>query len=53
MIGIIPALALDWQTRALCVALIVAIVALGVLPSPVIDAISNSIACVNLPLAVK
>jgi NADH:ubiquinone oxidoreductase subunit 4 (subunit M) len=46
-----PARALDWPTRALCVALIVAIVALGVLPAPVLDPLTNSIALVNLPLA--
>jgi NADH-quinone oxidoreductase subunit N len=46
-----PVLVLDWPTRALCVALIVAIVALGVLPAPVLDPLTNSIALVNLPLA--
>jgi len=45
-----PAITLDWQTRVLCVALIVAIVALGVLPRPALDALTNSIAGVNLPL---
>jgi NADH-quinone oxidoreductase subunit N len=42
---------LDGSTRALCVLLIVAIVALGVAPSVVIDALSRSLAGVNLPLA--
>jgi NADH-quinone oxidoreductase subunit N len=39
------------QTRVLCVALIVAIVALGVVPGPVIDAIAQSLAGINLPVA--
>ena len=42
---------LDASTRVLCVALIVAIVALGVAPAWVIDALAQSVAGVNLPLA--
>ena len=44
-------IALDGSTRVLCVALIVAIVALGVAPAVVLDALSQSLAGVNLPLA--
>lgn len=39
------------QTRVLCVALIIVIVALGVVPGPVIDAIAQSLAGINLPVA--
>ncbi|MBI5690525.1 MAG: NADH-quinone oxidoreductase subunit N [Verrucomicrobia bacterium] len=42
---------LDTPTRILCVALVVAIVALGVAPATVIDALSQSIAGLNLPVA--
>lgn len=45
------AIQLDTPTRILCVALIVAIVALGVAPATVIDALTQSLAGVNLPLA--
>ena len=38
---------LTWPTCALCVALIVGIVALGVMPGTVIDSISNSLAGVT------
>lgn len=44
-------IALDGQTRALCVLLIVGIVALGVAPTAVIDGLSQSLAGINLPLA--
>ena len=40
-------IALTWPTKVLCVVLIVGIVALGVAPSPVIDAISSSLAFVH------
>jgi NADH-quinone oxidoreductase subunit N len=42
---------LDGPTRVLCVALIIAIVALGVAPAVVLDALSQSLAGINLPLA--
>jgi len=42
-----PAIALDWPTRALCVALIVAIVALGIAPNAIVDAFSSSLAFVT------
>ncbi len=42
---------LDAATRILCVALIVAIVALGVAPATVIDALSQSLTGLNLPVA--
>jgi NADH-quinone oxidoreductase subunit N len=41
---------LDWQTKLLCVLLIVGIVWLGVAPAPVMNAISSSLAGLNLPL---
>jgi NADH-quinone oxidoreductase subunit N len=41
---------LNVPTRILCVALIVAIVALGVAPAPVMDAITHSLAGVNAPV---
>jgi NADH-quinone oxidoreductase subunit N len=41
---------LDRSTQALCVLLIVAIIVLGVAPSPIINAISGSLAGLNLPL---
>ena len=44
-------IALDVSTRVLCVALIVAIVALGVAPSMVINALAQSLTGINLPLA--
>jgi NADH-quinone oxidoreductase subunit N len=43
---------LDAGTRALCIALIILIVALGVAPATMIDALTQSVANVNLPLAV-
>jgi NADH-quinone oxidoreductase subunit N len=46
----VPApIALTWPTRALCVVLIVGIVALGVAPGPIIDTISSSLAFVTSP----
>jgi NADH-quinone oxidoreductase subunit N len=41
---------LDVSTRILCVALIVVIVALGVAPAPVMDAIAQSLAGLNAPV---
>jgi NADH-quinone oxidoreductase subunit N len=46
-----PAITLDTPTRVLCVALIVAIVGLGVAPATVIDALAQSLAGLNLPVA--
>jgi len=43
-------IALDWPTRALCVLLVVGIVWLGVAPGPIMNAISSSLAGINLPL---
>ncbi|MBI5771856.1 MAG: NADH-quinone oxidoreductase subunit N [Verrucomicrobia bacterium] len=43
---------LDAGTRALCIALIILIVALGVAPATMIDALTQSVANVNIPLAV-
>jgi NADH-quinone oxidoreductase subunit N len=40
-------IALSWQTRVLCVVLIVGIVALGVAPGPIIDTLSSSLAFVQ------
>ena len=49
LFGGMPAepITLTWPTCALCVALIVGIVALGVMPGTVIDSISNSLAGVT------
>ncbi len=44
-------ISLDWQTKGLCVALIVAIVTLGVLPTRVLDGFSRSVASANAPIA--
>ncbi len=46
--GDLPAIRLDWQTRALCVLLIAGILALGVLPARVMTTISSGIAQANL-----
>jgi NADH-quinone oxidoreductase subunit N len=46
-----PPLALDVSTRVLCVALIVAIVALGVFPATLLDALAQSLPGVNAPVA--
>ncbi|MFO1449263.1 MAG: NADH-quinone oxidoreductase subunit N [Opitutaceae bacterium] len=46
-----PALKLDGPTRVLCVALIVAIVVLGVAPGVMMDALTKAVAGLNLPLA--
>jgi NADH-quinone oxidoreductase subunit N len=45
--GALPAIQLDWPTRALCVFLICGIVGLGVAPSRVLDTISASVANMN------
>jgi NADH-quinone oxidoreductase subunit N len=45
--GSLPAIRLDWPTRALCVLLIGGILALGILPSPVIDRLQRSVAQVT------
>jgi NADH-quinone oxidoreductase subunit N len=45
--GNLPAIRLDWPTRALCVLLIGGILALGVAPARVLDTISTSIAGLN------
>lgn len=42
-----PAIALDWPTRALCVLLILGILALGVAPGRVLGTISTSVAGMN------
>jgi NADH-quinone oxidoreductase subunit N len=44
------AIVLDWQTKLLCVLLLVGIIWLGVAPAPVMNAISSSLAGINLPL---
>lgn len=51
--GNLPAIKLDWTTRALCIALISGILALGIAPAKVIDTISLSVAqtTTNLPHA--
>lgn len=46
--GNLPAVHLDWGTRALCVLLITGILALGVVPGRVLDTISTSVARVNV-----
>ncbi|HVU33854.1 MAG TPA: NADH-quinone oxidoreductase subunit N [Opitutaceae bacterium] len=45
-----PPIALDWPTRGLCVALIIAIVALGVLPSKLLNGYSRSVAATTAPV---
>jgi NADH-quinone oxidoreductase subunit N len=45
--GNLPAIRLDWPTRALCVLLMAGILALGVAPARVMDRISDSIAQLN------
>jgi len=45
--GNLPAIRLDWPTRALCVALIGGILALGIAPARVLDTISTSVAQAN------
>jgi NADH-quinone oxidoreductase subunit N len=42
--GELPPIRLDWQTRALCVLLMAGILALGVIPSHVMDTISSAVA---------
>jgi NADH-quinone oxidoreductase subunit N len=46
--GDLPAIKLDWATRAACVILIAAITLLGVAPASVIDTIDKSVARMNL-----
>lgn len=41
---------LDWPTKILCSVLLVGIVALGIAAGPIMDAISSSLAGINLPL---
>ena len=41
---------LNWPTRVLCGLLIVAIVTLGIAPTVIIDALTHSLASINLPL---
>jgi NADH-quinone oxidoreductase subunit N len=48
--GNLPPIRLDWPTRALCVALITGILALGLAPARVMATISTSIARANLTL---
>jgi NADH-quinone oxidoreductase subunit N len=48
--GEAAAIVLDWPTKILCVLLLVGIVWLGVAPAPVMNAISSSLAGLNLPL---
>ncbi|MFT3783571.1 MAG: NADH-quinone oxidoreductase subunit N [Nibricoccus sp.] len=43
-------ISLDWSTKVLCTLLLVGIVWLGVYPGPIMDAISSSLASINLPL---
>lgn len=43
---------LDWQTRGLCVALILAIFTLGLAPTRVLDGFSRAVAKTNAPVAV-
>ncbi|HWH67747.1 MAG TPA: NADH-quinone oxidoreductase subunit N, partial [Candidatus Sulfotelmatobacter sp.] len=45
--GNLPAIQLDWSTRALCIALIGGILVLGVAPARMIDTIKTSIAQAN------
>jgi NADH-quinone oxidoreductase subunit N len=45
--GDLPPIRLDWPTRALCVLLMVGILALGVAPARVLDTISSSVAKAN------
>ncbi|PTX90678.1 NADH-quinone oxidoreductase subunit N [Opitutus sp. ER46] len=42
---------LDWQTRGLCVALIVCIVALGVVPTPVLEGFGRAVTDTIAPIA--
>jgi hypothetical protein len=44
-----PPIRLDWPTRALCVLLIIAILALGIAPGRVLNVLSASVATVTLP----
>jgi NADH-quinone oxidoreductase subunit N len=51
--GTLPAIRLDWPTRALCVLLITGILALGVAPGKIIDTIGLSVAQAKLSLPVS
>jgi NADH-quinone oxidoreductase subunit N len=51
--GDLPAIRLDWQTRALCIALITGIIALGVVPGPMLDKLDSSIAKVDVAASVS
>jgi NADH-quinone oxidoreductase subunit N len=42
--GQLPAISLDWPTRALCLALITGILALGIAPAKVLEVLSKSVA---------
>ncbi len=46
--GDLPAIRLDWPTRALCILLIGGILALGVVPGRVLDTLSTSVARLHL-----
>ncbi|MBI4623806.1 MAG: NADH-quinone oxidoreductase subunit N [Verrucomicrobia bacterium] len=48
--GAPPVIALDWSTRVLCVLLIAGIIALGVMPSVIIDTIASSVSNLAVPL---
>jgi len=48
--GDLPAIRLDWPTRALCLLLITAILGLGVAPTTILGTISTSVAQLNSPL---
>jgi len=49
--GDLPAIRLDWPTRAVCVLLIGGILALGIAPAPLIDRLQASVAQVTHPAA--
>ena len=49
--GELPAIRLDGPTRALCVALMLGILALGVAPGPVLDRLQNSVGQITHPTA--
>jgi NADH-quinone oxidoreductase subunit N len=46
--GNLPAIRLDWPTRALCIVLMTGILALGVAPARLLDRIQTSVARVNV-----
>ena len=47
--GSLPPIRLDWQTRGLCIALMVGILALGVAPARLLNTLSSSVAQLSLP----